>query len=153
MSFLQKIFNPPVHVDSAKEGSQNLLKIVLHNSLVAIFVITPISFISDGYVTAVVSASVFGIILVCLYLMSHGYLSAASFNSVFTFLLTTMFTMFIGYGIELSPKLYDIKILFISGYTENHFSNEDIAKRKINYLLKPFSGKELMIKVGEILDK
>jgi PAS domain S-box-containing protein len=109
MSLLQNLFNPQVNTDNAKERSLGLLKIVLVYSLVATIVIAPISFLSERYVTSVVSMSVFGIILVCLYLMGRGHLKAASFISLFTFLVTTMYTSYIGDGIN------DISILIIPG--------------------------------------
>ena len=60
-------------------------------------------------------------------------------------------------GIELSQRLTnikkDIRILFISGYTDNHISENQIRKTDLNYLQKPFSGKELITKVRDILDK
>jgi PAS domain S-box-containing protein len=60
-------------------------------------------------------------------------------------------------GIELSQKLIkikkDINVLFISGYTDNHISEKDILHQDLNYLQKPFSGKELLTKVRDILDK
>jgi PAS domain S-box-containing protein len=59
-------------------------------------------------------------------------------------------------GLELSEKLIkikkDIKILFISGYTDNHISYNEILKSEVNYLQKPFSGKDLISKVRDILD-
>jgi len=60
-------------------------------------------------------------------------------------------------GQELSEKIRisksNVKILLISGYTDNHISNNELLVEGINYLQKPFSGKEMMIKVREILDK
>ena len=60
-------------------------------------------------------------------------------------------------GLDLSKRLTkmkkDVKILFISGYTDSHISDNEIIKSDVNYLQKPFSAKELMTKVREILDK
>jgi PAS domain S-box-containing protein len=59
-------------------------------------------------------------------------------------------------GLELSEKLIninnEIKILFISGYTDNHISDNEILKSDVNYLQKPFSSKDLITKVRDILD-
>jgi PAS domain S-box-containing protein len=59
-------------------------------------------------------------------------------------------------GLELAKKIVkikkEIKVLFISGYTNKHISDNEILKSDINYRQKPFSGKDLMIKVRDILD-
>ena len=59
-------------------------------------------------------------------------------------------------GEELSAKLLeaypDMKILFVSGYTENSLSHEGVLNEGIAFLQKPFSPKSLAAKVREIFD-
>jgi len=76
-----------------------------------------------------------------------------------------MYTSYLGDGINdisiliipgnlvVAALLLAKKILFISGYSEDQISNKDLSTKKIDYLQKPFSGKELMTKVREVLDK
>ncbi len=52
--------------------------------------------------------------------------------------------------ISLRPK---IKVLYMSGYTDNAIVHHGILGEGMNYLQKPFSVKELSRKVREVLDK
>ncbi len=58
-------------------------------------------------------------------------------------------------GEELSRKIKDIypsvKILFISGYTQNHITHEGMIKEGVNFLHKPFSSTELISWMQKIL--
>ncbi len=60
-------------------------------------------------------------------------------------------------GIELAQiirnKIKDLKILFMSGYTEEVLSSTNIAKSSINIIQKPFDAYNLRKKIREILDK
>lgn len=59
-------------------------------------------------------------------------------------------------GVELSSKLHDsypnIKLLFISGYSDNEILCEGLFLSKLHFLKKPFSCVTLLNKVREILD-
>ncbi len=46
----------------------------------------------------------------------------------------------------------DLKILFMSGYTANVIGHRGVLDKGVNFIAKPFSQKELAIKVREILD-
>jgi len=51
-------------------------------------------------------------------------------------------------------KIYpDIKVLFMSGYTESTAIQKGILELKTSYLQKPFSSSDLIIKVRQVLDK
>jgi PAS domain S-box-containing protein len=50
---------------------------------------------------------------------------------------------------KIHPK---IKILFISGYTDNTIVHQGILEDGVNFLQKPFSNKELLRKVRSVLD-
>ena len=58
-------------------------------------------------------------------------------------------------GEELSRRIKDIypdvKILFISGYTQNHITHEGMIKEGVNFLHKPFSSTELVSWIQKIL--
>lgn len=60
-------------------------------------------------------------------------------------------------GKELSLKLReicpDMRVLYVSGYTANVISHHGILEAGVNYLQKPFSSLEFLIKVREILDR
>jgi two-component system cell cycle sensor histidine kinase/response regulator CckA len=59
-------------------------------------------------------------------------------------------------GNELAAKLKklkpEIKILFTSGYTDNHITKSSILKTGINFMTKPFSFYTLARKVREVID-
>ena len=59
-------------------------------------------------------------------------------------------------GSELAGKLKgikaEIKILFVSGYTDDTISHHGILRNGVNYLQKPFTSDRLAAKVREILD-
>jgi len=52
---------------------------------------------------------------------------------------------------QISAKLPEIKILFISGYTANVIENQGILDKNINFLQKPFTMKELSIQIKKVL--
>ncbi len=60
-------------------------------------------------------------------------------------------------GPELVPKIRPyqptMRVLFVSGYTDNAMISKGILQPGIRYLQKPFTAKELAIKVREILDE
>jgi DNA-binding response OmpR family regulator len=60
-------------------------------------------------------------------------------------------------GRELARKLEDIcpeaKVLFVSGYTANAIVHHDILDSGLDYMQKPFSSREFLGKVREILDR
>ena len=60
-------------------------------------------------------------------------------------------------GKELARRLQEIfpkvRVLYISGYTEKVVSDHGILEAGLDFLQKPFSSNELLIKVREILDR
>jgi signal transduction histidine kinase/ActR/RegA family two-component response regulator len=46
----------------------------------------------------------------------------------------------------------DMQILFMSGYTHNAFVHNGMADEKINFIQKPFSMRDLALKIREVLD-
>ncbi len=74
----------------------------------------------------------------------------------FDLLLTDIIMPEMG-GIELADALIeknpDLKILFTSGYTDNHIVKNGEIKSKLNFIQKPFSIKDLSRKIREVLDK
>jgi CheY-like chemotaxis protein len=46
-----------------------------------------------------------------------------------------------------------MKALFISGYTDNEISSQDVADSDISFLQKPFTPRQIANKVREVLDK
>ena len=54
---------------------------------------------------------------------------------------------------EIAKSHPGIKCLFMSGYTENVIAHHGILKDGLNFINKPFSAKDLSIKLREILDK
>jgi signal transduction histidine kinase/CheY-like chemotaxis protein len=59
-------------------------------------------------------------------------------------------------GHELASKLKieypDLKVLFMSGYTANVISHHGVLEEGINFISKPFSKKDLAIKIREVLN-
>jgi FixJ family two-component response regulator len=59
-------------------------------------------------------------------------------------------------GKELADQLWttfpDLKVLFISGYTNNIFTHPQNLPTRIAFLQKPFSPATLLHKVREVLD-
>jgi len=59
-------------------------------------------------------------------------------------------------GKELSEKtkeaLPDTKILFVSGYTDNHIVHSGELERDVNFLEKPYTVRNLLQKIRKILD-
>jgi PAS domain S-box-containing protein len=51
---------------------------------------------------------------------------------------------------EISPK---VKVLYVSGYTTNVISHHGILEAGLDFLQKPFSSTELLMKVRELLDR
>jgi PAS domain S-box-containing protein len=60
-------------------------------------------------------------------------------------------------GPEMVEKIRDIwedvKVLYMSGYTENSIVNHGILKKGIEYISKPFRPRELITTVRKVLDK
>ena len=60
-------------------------------------------------------------------------------------------------GIELNAKRHHlnpgIKLIFISCYTDNYISHNEILDSDVNDLQKPYSGTELINKIREVLDR
>ena len=60
-------------------------------------------------------------------------------------------------GKELAEKLIefcpDLKVLFMSGYTSNVIAHHGVLDPDVNFIQKPFSIKDLGIKVRNILDE
>ena len=54
---------------------------------------------------------------------------------------------------EIKKLINDIKVLYISGYTETVVSQKGIVKKGIDFLSKPFTPRELTKKVAEVLNK
>jgi FixJ family two-component response regulator len=50
--------------------------------------------------------------------------------------------------LELKP---DMKVLFMSGYTDNVIAHRGVLQDGVNFIQKPFSIKQLAHKVGSIL--
>jgi len=47
----------------------------------------------------------------------------------------------------------EMKVLFMSGYTENVIAERGVLKEGVNFIQKPFSIKELALKLGSILSQ
>jgi FixJ family two-component response regulator len=47
----------------------------------------------------------------------------------------------------------DLGVLFMSGYTANVIAHRGVLDQGVNFIQKPFSKKELAIKVRESLEK
>jgi|GEM_PF-1008973 len=47
----------------------------------------------------------------------------------------------------------DIKVLFATGYTADRVSRDSLIEEGLNFVLKPVSPKDLLIKIREVLDK
>lgn len=60
-------------------------------------------------------------------------------------------------GKDLAEKIKEIipaiKILFVSGYTENIIAHQGIIENNINFIQKPFQKQDFLLKVREILDE
>jgi len=84
-------------------------------------------------------------------------LSEVSARSLTTALLVTDVVMPRMSGKELARKLEEVcpsvKVLFVSGYTENAILNHGILGAGLDFMQKPFSSRELLLKVREILDR
>ena len=53
----------------------------------------------------------------------------------------------------LRPSRPEMKVLFMSGYTENVIAERGVLKEGINFIQKPFSIKELALKLGSVLSQ
>jgi len=53
---------------------------------------------------------------------------------------------------RISEKLHNVKIIFISGYTEDSFRNQLKENTQVHFLPKPFSLKDLARKVKQVLN-
>ncbi|MCJ7783558.1 MAG: hypothetical protein MUP41_06465 [Desulfobacterales bacterium] len=60
-------------------------------------------------------------------------------------------------GIELAkllkPLYPEIKILYMSGYTDNDIVRHGVLEKGVNYIQRPFTMEGLTRKVAEVLDK
>ncbi len=54
---------------------------------------------------------------------------------------------------EIAEQYPDIKVLYISGYTDDIIGQRGILEEGINFIEKPFSSKTLAAKVREVLDQ
>jgi YesN/AraC family two-component response regulator len=54
---------------------------------------------------------------------------------------------------HLKPKYGDIKILFMSGYTDDEITHDGILDKGVNFLQKPFTEHQLASKIYSILGK
>jgi DNA-binding NtrC family response regulator len=58
-------------------------------------------------------------------------------------------------GSDLSARLTElhpgVRVLYMSGYTADIISNHGVSDRSVNFIQKPFSVKELIGKVQELL--
>jgi len=56
--------------------------------------------------------------------------------------------------IEKVRKVYpDVKVIYVSGYTENHIVHNGMLKKDINFIQKPFSVKTLATNIRKVLDE
>lgn len=76
-------------------------------------------------------------------------------NQKFDLLVTDLIMPFMN-GKELANKIIDIhpdiKVLFCSGYTDRQISVNGTLDKGINFLPKPYSGNDLLIKIRQVLD-
>jgi YesN/AraC family two-component response regulator len=54
---------------------------------------------------------------------------------------------------KVKQKFPEIRVLFMSGYTESTAIQKGILELKTSYLQKPFSSSDLIIKVRQVLDR
>ncbi len=53
---------------------------------------------------------------------------------------------------EVTKKLPDIKTLFMSGYASDYIAESGVLESDIHFISKPFSPRELALKVRKVLD-
>jgi two-component SAPR family response regulator len=53
----------------------------------------------------------------------------------------------------LKPHYPEIKILYMSGYTDHAIVRHGVVEKGVNYIQKPFTMEGLARKVREVLDK
>ena len=58
-----------------------------------------------------------------------------------------------GDAIEVAKILPKVRVLFTSGYTEDHIVNSGSLERGVDFLQKPYSIQTLAKKVREVIDK
>jgi len=46
----------------------------------------------------------------------------------------------------------DIKVIYVSGYTDNHIVHNGLLDENVNFLQKPYSAKSLAAKIRQVLD-
>ena len=56
-------------------------------------------------------------------------------------------------AIEVAKILPNVRVLFTSGYTEDHIVNSGSLEGEVNFLQKPYSIQTLASKVREVIDK
>jgi FixJ family two-component response regulator len=54
---------------------------------------------------------------------------------------------------ELKALQPDLKVLFMSGYTDDVIADHGLINRDLNFIEKPFTQKGLAEKIREVLDK
>jgi len=54
---------------------------------------------------------------------------------------------------HLAPTIPDLKVLYMSGYTENAIAHHGVLEKGTNFIQKPFRAQELAKKVRQVLDK
>jgi two-component system cell cycle sensor histidine kinase/response regulator CckA len=55
-------------------------------------------------------------------------------------------------AVSLAPLLHDMKVLFMSGYTDEAIAQRGILRTGTSFLQKPFRLDSLLRKVREVLD-
>ena len=72
-------------------------------------------------------------------------------------LLLTDVIMPVMSGRELANKLKieknDLKVVFFSGYTDNSIVHHGVLEKDVEFIQKPYSSRELVLKIREVLDK
>jgi FixJ family two-component response regulator len=53
---------------------------------------------------------------------------------------------------KILPAYPDIRVVFMSGYTDNTIDESEFLDKELNFLQKPFNAQSLVEKVREILD-
>jgi two-component system, cell cycle sensor histidine kinase and response regulator CckA len=54
--------------------------------------------------------------------------------------------------LKLKARIPDLKVLFMSGYTDNVISDKGVLKDNMHFIGKPFTLRELSLKVPDVLD-
>jgi two-component system sensor histidine kinase EvgS len=54
---------------------------------------------------------------------------------------------------QVQEKFPDIRVLYMSGYTANVIAHHGILDTSINFIQKPFTNRDLAVKVRAVLDQ